>query len=159
TSSIDGVVKVWDVWRDQEARAIWVPRMPPSANLAYSPDGRHIAAAGTNAGTGTETVSDVQVFDVASGTVRLSLKGHERGVTGVVYSPDGRRLTTASLDGTVRRWNAATGQEVSRLEAGDTKPITALASSPDGRRLATASQDRTIRVWDADSDQLLGVLS
>jgi tetratricopeptide (TPR) repeat protein len=72
----------------------------------------------------------------------------------VAYSPDGRRLATASVDQTVRLWDAATGQELLALK-GHTDRVNAVAFSPDGRRLASAaggepSRDRTVRVWETE---------
>jgi WD40 repeat protein len=66
----------------------------------------------------------------------------------VAFSPDGRRLASASRGNTVKLWDAATGQEVLTLK-GHTSAVTSVAFSPDGRRLASASQDSTVRVWDA----------
>jgi WD40 repeat protein len=70
----------------------------------------------------------------------------------VAFSPDGRRLASASEDKTVRVWDAATGQQVLALR-GHTGAVSCVAFSPDGRRLASASEDKTVRVWDAASGQ------
>ena len=48
---------------------------------------------------------------------------HERGLWGVSYSPDGKRFATASIDGTVRVWDAATGRRQFVYE-GHTLPLT-----------------------------------
>jgi WD40 repeat protein len=66
----------------------------------------------------------------------------------VAFSPDGQRLASASEDGTVKVWDAATGQESLTLK-GHTEAVYSVAFSPDGQRLASASQDKTVKVWDA----------
>jgi hypothetical protein len=77
----------------------------------------------------------------------LTLQGHTAEVTGVCFSPDGRRLASASGDQTVKVWDAQTGQETRTLK-GHTEAVYSVAFSPDGRRLASASGDQTVKVWD-----------
>ena len=70
----------------------------------------------------------------------------------MAFSPDGTRLASASGDGTVKVWDAATGQETLTLK-GHTGAVTSVAFSPDGTRLASASWDATVKVWDAATGQ------
>jgi WD40 repeat protein len=75
-------------------------------------------------------------------------------VTGVAYSPDGKRLATSGWDSTVKVWDPATGKEVLTLK-GHKDYVRTVCFSPDGKRLASASGDKTVRVWDAATGKQL----
>jgi hypothetical protein len=64
------------------------------------------------------------------------------------YSPDGRRIVTASRDRSVRVWDAATGHALMLYEGHSDEVETAVFSA-DGNRIISASADNTARVWDA----------
>src|SRR5206468_3812283 len=83
---------------------------------------------------------------------QITLKGHTGYVNSVCYSPDGRRLASASDDRTVIVWDATTGQEALSLK-GHTGRVESVCFSPDGQRLASASIDGTVVVWDAATGQ------
>ena len=70
------------------------------------------------------------------------------GATSASFSPDGARLVTAGVDGTVRVWNTSTGAEALTLK-GHTARVNSASFSPDGKLVVTASDDSTARVWDA----------
>ncbi|XXX72563.1 protein kinase [Sorangium sp. So ce134] len=74
---------------------------------------------------------------------------HPDGVLDADYSPDGRRIVTASADRAARVWSAdGTGEPI--VLRGHTDQLYSAAFSPDGKRVVTGSQDRTARVWSAD---------
>jgi hypothetical protein len=80
-------------------------------------------------------------------TIPRNRMTHDGPVSSVSWSPDGKTLASASWDGTVRLWEAATGKEQATLQ-GHTWDVTSVSWSPDGKTLASASLDNTVKLWD-----------
>ena len=75
------------------------------------------------------------------------LRGHTSDVYPVAYSPDGRWIASGSWDGTVRLWDAATGEPCATLPHPGV--VRALAFGPDGTWLVTGGDgDDRLRIWD-----------
>jgi WD40 repeat protein len=81
-----------------------------SLQLAYSPDGRFLAAVGNpgrRRGAVSTTEIPIDVWEVASGHQREQFQGHIGEVTCLAFSPDGATLATGSVDSTVILWDIA----------------------------------------------------
>jgi predicted NACHT family NTPase len=87
---------------------------------------------------------------------RLILEGHRRGVFSAAFSPDGKRIVTASADKTARLWDAETGKQIGEPLRGHKDWVRSAAFSPDGKRIVTASDDKTARLWDAETSKQIG---
>ncbi|MBN2475872.1 MAG: protein kinase [Pirellulales bacterium] len=87
----------------------------------------------------------------------IETRAHRGDVLALAYGPDARPIATGCADGTIRLFDAATG-ELSGMFVGHDGPVTCLAWASDGSVLASGSSDRTIRLWDAESGLLLTTL-
>ena len=93
----------------------------------------------------------VTVWDAVSGQQTLALKGHTLPVHSVVFSPDGKRIVSASDDNTLKVWDAACDQEMLTIDGAGY--VNSMTFSPDGKRIASGgiNRDNTVKVWDAVS--------
>ena len=86
--------------------------------MAFSPDGRRLAAAcgGTS---GKKLIGEVLLWDLGAGAGGRAhcLGGHKGVVRSIAFSPDGRWLASADTSGTVKVWNASQPDEVVALRA------------------------------------------
>jgi WD40 repeat protein len=139
-----------------EATAIW--------SLAFSPDGRSLAALGE--------ISDLILWEVLTGKQRRRLNTEEAIGFSVAFAPNPNILATGEgwgfhvkgrpdgylTTGTTgkkdpncaRLWDIRTGKPICRLE-GHKQGTRCVAFSDDGKLLATGSEDKTAVVWDVSA--------
>jgi len=147
--NVRNTTKVWDAENGQELLSFQDGDWTPNSAVAFSPDGKRLAAS-RNFGQGGG-VGEVVVRDSQTGQELLSLQGHTVGVRSLVFSPDGKRLASGSGDSTggqsgeVKVWDADTGHELLNLKEG---PIRHMAFSPNSQWLVVLA-GRTVTIYDA----------
>ena len=144
TASDDQRIKIWDANSGRELGTLEEHRGKVTI-VDFSPDGSRLASSGYDDMT-------IRIQDSMSGQTLAVLEGHQQPIVGTEFSPSGEQLMSVSIDGSVRRWDVSSGQEVSRFETSGA--IRSVAFRPDGKRIVTCG-DSTIVLWDATTGQEL----
>lgn len=124
TSSIVHLIK----WNGNTVGMKSYPLPSRAMALAFDPPGKRLAAA---------VGQKVHTWELAKKGAITELAGHAKQVRGIAFTPDGRYLLSAALDGLVIRWEVATGREVNRFDW-KLGPLYAIAVAPDGLTAAVA---------------------
>jgi WD40 repeat protein len=119
--------------------------------LAWSPDGKYIVAGGGDPAN-EDTPLTVTVRSIDGSAADRVLSGHGSWPTSAAFSPDGKRLATASWNGEIIFWNWP-GGTLERTILGHLDIVTAIAFTPSGRSVVSASRDKTVRFWDTETGQ------
>ena len=112
-------------------------------DVAWSPDGRYLAAVGSDDGMlwiwDTSTWQSFHVID--SGVALQS----------VAFSPDSKLIAAGDNGGVIWLWKVASGALTKKLDSRSNQYLYSVAFSPDGTHLVAGSGDNLGRVWDIES--------
>ena len=120
--------------------------------IAYSPNGKHLAVAGS---------IGIWLYDMTTYQEVALLTGNTGTINSVVFSPDGRTIVSGNEDGTVWVWDMHTGEHIQTFRAADW--VLSVAFSPDGKTIASGGGNVEglgpgIHLRDAHTGKLLKTL-
>ena len=121
-------------------------------SFAFSHSG-NILLAGTGKQQGNGVENLVQLWSVPEFQVIKSIEGHSDSVWYAEFSPDDRRIVSASLDGTAKVWDAESGALIASF-VGHASGVEYAAFFPDGDRILSTGRDRKAYVWNAEAAEI-----
>lgn len=129
------------------------------ASALKGPSGVVSSVATTNShfvtGNSNGTVS---VWNLPSGELKRTLRGHGDAVNAVAIAADDQLLASGSDDKTIKIWNLETGENIRTLK-GHSDAVVAVAISSDSQVLASGSWDKTVKIWNLKTGELLRTLT
>lgn len=146
TCSNDSTIRIWNtqtgelLYKLEGYSANW------SGGGHFSPDDNMIVYPSVDV--------TAKIFDLTSGTVWRSLKGHTKVISSTQFSSDGKLVVTTSEDRLAKIWDVSTGQKIVDLK-GHTFDIISGNFSPDNKIVLTSAQDGTAKVWDTQTGRIL----
>jgi WD40 repeat protein/uncharacterized caspase-like protein len=158
TAEKDGTIQLWQRKEDnrlqlfKQINAYQSPVLSVSFSLlsSTSPTQGGILASSSDDKT-------IRLWNLADGTLRQTLTGHQGKVTSIAFSPNDNILASGSDDNTIKLWRID-GTLIKTLTQEDSA-IAALSFSPDGQILASASSDNTVKLWQVKDGSLLKTLT
>jgi eukaryotic-like serine/threonine-protein kinase len=141
-----GAIRIYDLGSSAEIAAL-PGHGEQATSVDFSADGKQVAVGYWDKLT--------KVWELSRGTVVARLR-HPHRVRAVAFSPDGGRICTGCGNGTVRLYDAATGDEITVLTGHKSSfryDVIAVRFSPDGKWIASCSLDGTWKLWDAATER------
>lgn len=133
----DRTLQLWDI---ETREPVGPPLLESIDKVAFSSDRSRLAVADD---------ATIRLFDGASGEpIGAPMTLHTAAVNDLAFSPDGKRLVSASGDKTLRLWDTDTAKPVGEPLSGHVKEVATVAYDPDGTLIASAGADDSVRLWD-----------
>jgi WD40 repeat protein len=152
--------------RDGQERAVLESEGGTCRAVAFSPNGKTYITGGGTCFLGRPDSGDVRLWDTETGQNLWSRQGHSQLTECVAFAPNGEVIASGGMDGELKLWAAADGQELFEARLGNKRygRVLSIAFAPDGKYLISAfvSHNRgnrfgELRAWDVGTKPIQGI--
>jgi toxoflavin biosynthesis protein ToxC len=138
SASSDYSARIWEV-PSLRLKAALLGHQDDVDMAVFSPDDRKVATCALD--------RTIRIFDTTGQCLRV-LEGHAGNIKALAWTADGLALVSSSVDGTVRQWDASTGQEISCTRLGVRTDTLVIAA--EGRIFAGDDRGRIIVIGEGE---------
>lgn len=170
---MDGTIKLWDTetWKVKETLGKSLIALRTCA-IAFSPDDNRLVTA--HLGATVPFDAGINIWNLATGKVQKTLRGHGWEARSLVFTPDKQYLVSGGTDGAIKLWNWSSGELEKTLNRPEPSDITGsiigwLASysefiwcidiSHDGQIVATGDSNGLINLWNINDKKVIRTLT
>jgi WD40 repeat protein/serine/threonine protein kinase len=129
-------------------------KLGPIQAMTWSAEARMLATAHAVLNErGPTMATEIRLWRYFQGGEQLATlpRAHAHTITRLVFDPSGRRLASASLDGTVSVWDVNQQTPVFTYK-GHAGPVACVDFNHDGTRLVSCSADGSVHLWSLAKD-------
>jgi len=134
-------IRVWDI-ATGNAQAVLETEIDEISSVSFRPDGAVLVYGGSD--------PDAWVWDMENDN-QVLLEGHVDRVSALAFNPDGQLIASGD-SGTVRLWDAATGENLVALTSPSGQEVNSVGFSPDGTLLASGGPSGGVVLWGTKAD-------
>ena len=151
------IVKLWDIATGRELKTF--EASSSVCSIAFSPDGTTLAVGTSNTTTSLdgrtlfygEGEPTLILWDVATGSVSVTIKGYHLCPESLAFSSDGKLLVSGnSVE--IRSWAVYEGRDLGDLRGPDWD-VSSINLSPEWKIWVSGSEENDVKFWDVFSDK------
>ena len=145
--SVDGnYIGIWDIENKERLTSI-SEHKDTALSIAFNPDGQQFAFAGKDKNI-------ILMTDYKDENTYFKFIGHSKKINSIAFSPNGKLIVSAALDGLIKIWDVKSQTLATTLHGHKTE-VGSVVFSKDGKKLASASLDGSVKLWDLGNYSLI----
>lgn len=147
TGSDDKTIKIWDLNTGKCLKTL------VQSNGVYA-----IAIDPVKAKLASVSYEKILLWDLHNGKCLKTFLEHTDWVYSVSFGPEGKKLASGSIDGTVKLWDTHTGKCLDNKCLKNTDMIWSVALNPSGKILASGGNNQIIKLWNIQTNESMRTL-